>query len=649
MGYLNSVDYTIIFVYFSILIGLGIYLQKKASASLEDYFLGGRSLPWWALGISGMASWLDVTGTMIITSFLFMLGPRGLFIEFRGGAVLVAALAMLWTGKWHRRSQCITGAEWMKFRFGEDFGGHFARIVSALAAVIGTIGMLAYMIKGVGLFMSMYLPFSPLLCAIILLGVAAIYTMASGFYGVVFTDIFQSGIVIIAVICISFMAWNKVTDGESLAVLAQEVTGNSQWITSSPHLETEMPAGYEQYRHLFMFALFYLMRNVFGGLGTGGEPKYFGAKNDRECGTLTFMTIFCIMFRWPMMMAFAVLGLFMVKGMFPDHAVLLQCADLIKANVTNVTENDWATVVSNIVHTPEMYSAEMVESIKQMLGEDWVNKLYLIGFHGTINPERILPAVVLSEIPMGMRGMILVALIAASMSTFDTTVNMTTGFFTRDLYQRYFRPRAQNRELITASWLFILFVVAVSFLFAHTIKNINDIWGWIVMGFGTGLMIPGILRLYWWRFNGGGFAIGTLCGLVAAVVQRLFWPEMDERVQFVVMAAIGLVGAILGTFLTKPTKPEVIENFYKITRPFGFWGKLPELLDSKKRQEMRKEHRCDLLALPFALTWQVSLFLLPMLILIKSWQACGITFVIFCIALMGLYLVWYRNLPKDNY
>ncbi len=92
MSYLNSIDYTVIIIYFSALICLGLYLKKKASASLEDYFLGGRKLPWWALGISGMAFFLDITGTMIIISFLFILGPRGLFIEFRGGACLVVAM-----------------------------------------------------------------------------------------------------------------------------------------------------------------------------------------------------------------------------------------------------------------------------------------------------------------------------------------------------------------------------------------------------------------------------------------------------------------------------------------------------------------------------------------------------------------------------
>jgi Na+/proline symporter len=119
MRFLGFVDYAIIVCYFAFLVGMGLYLKKKASGSMEDYFLGGRQLPWWALGISGMASFLDLTGTMIITSFLFMMGPRGLFIEFRGGAVLVLALMMLWSGKWHRRSGCLTNSEWMLYRFGD--------------------------------------------------------------------------------------------------------------------------------------------------------------------------------------------------------------------------------------------------------------------------------------------------------------------------------------------------------------------------------------------------------------------------------------------------------------------------------------------------------------------------------------------------
>ena len=138
-----------------------------------------------------------------------MMGPRGLFIEFRGGAVLVLAVMMLWSGKWHRRSGCLTNAEWMIFRFGNTPGGQFARVAGAVAAIASNVAMIAYLIKGTGLFMAMFLPISPEWCAILMIGVATLYILTSGFYGVVYTDIFQSGIILIAVLAVSAIAFIK--------------------------------------------------------------------------------------------------------------------------------------------------------------------------------------------------------------------------------------------------------------------------------------------------------------------------------------------------------------------------------------------------------------------------------------------------------
>ena len=98
MSYLNPFDHIVILLYLLVLVGLGVYLQKRASKSLQDYFLGGKTLPWWALGVSGMASYFDVAGTMLITSFLFMLGPRGMYIEFRGAPGSVCCCRSCWCG-----------------------------------------------------------------------------------------------------------------------------------------------------------------------------------------------------------------------------------------------------------------------------------------------------------------------------------------------------------------------------------------------------------------------------------------------------------------------------------------------------------------------------------------------------------------------
>jgi len=649
MGSLNSVDYTVILIYFGFLVALGLFLRKKASQSLEDYFLGGRKLPWWALGLSGMATWLDVTGTMIITSFLFILGPRGLFIEFRGGAVLIAAVAMLWIGKWHRRSRCITGAEWMSYRFGTGLGGNFARLTMAVAMIIFTLGMLLYMIKGVSLFLSMFVPIAPFWCAVIMITIAMIYTMMSGFYGVVFTDVLQSGIVLIAVIAISLMAIVKIGDVESISQFANQITGSEAWGSSIPHWNTPMPEGYKAYEDLFMFALFYLIRMVIGGMGEGAEPKYFGARNDRECGKLTALTISTIMFRWPMMLGFAILGLFLVKDLFPDQSLLAEAAVLIKQQVGDVSRAEWADVLAGIMNHPEQYSSELVANLQQLMGESWRTKLHLVSYEGTVNAERILPAVILFNIPMGMRGLLLIALIAASMSTFDTNINVGVSFFVRDLYQRFLRPTAKNRELIMASYLCILVFVIIGFIAYYTVDNINDIWGWIMMGLGTGLMVPKIIRFYWWRYNGSGFAIGMLSGMIAAVIQRFVYPDLDERLQFTFMLLIGLMGSIIGTYLSSPTDRKTLTHFYRTTRPFGLWKPLESTLPDDVYKRMKKEHFYDLVSLPFAVMWQITLFLLPMQLIIKSYHAFFITGIIFLISSVGLYLFWYTKLPEANF
>ncbi len=647
MQYLSLGDYSFIAVYFLGLIGISLYLKKRASASMENYLIGGRQLPWWALGVSGMASFFDMTGTMIIVSFLYMLGPRGLYIEFRGGAVLVLVVMMLWTGKWHRRSGVLTNAEWMIYRFGDTFGGRFARMAAAVAAIASAVGLIAYLIKGAGLFLSLYIPFSPPVCAMLMIGVATFYTLISGFYGVVYIDLFQSLLILTAVVAVSVMTFMKISGPEQLAALACEVTGQKDWMSSSCSWLTTMPRGYEQYRYLMAFALAYLLRNIFFGLGTGGEPRYFGARSDKECGKLTFFWTSLMMIRWPMMMAFAVLGLFMVKDLFPNQTVLADAVALIKVHYASVTKPQWEDLISGIIHSPAAYSPDLMQGLQQLLGEGWATKLQLLSFDGTINPERIVPAVILYSIPMGLRGIIIVALVAACLSTFGSIVMMAVGFFARDVYQGQIHPKATHNELIFVSWLFGAGLVVVSFLFGYSVKNINDIWDWFIMALGGGLMMPTILRFYWWRFNGGGFAVGTIVGILAAILQRMFMPAMDPRLQLLVMASIGLAASVIGAYVTQPTDRAVLEHFYRTTRPFGLWGPFRELLAPEVRAKTTLEHKRDVWALPFALGWQITLFLLPMQLLIKSYRSFWITLAIFAVSLSGLYFIWLRHIGEE--
>jgi hypothetical protein len=102
----------------------------------------------------------------------------------------------------------------------------------------------------------------------------------------------------------------------------------------------------------------------------------------------------------------------------------------------------------------------------------------------------------------------------------------------------------------------------------------------------------------------------------------------------------------VGTYLAPPTDRETLENFYRTTRPFGIWGPLKASVAANQRAAMRREHFYDLLALPFTLTWQITLFLLPMQLVIFDYQSAGVTACFFAAGLLGVYLFWYRQLPK---
>jgi len=646
MQSLAPLDYGIIIAYLSLSLFLGLVMSRRASASLDHYFLGGRSVPWYLLGVVGMANWFDLTGTMIITSFLYMLGPRGLFIEFRGGAVLILAFMLVYTGKWHRRSGCMTGAEWGIYRFGNNKVAQGMRLLGAAMTIITAIMILAYLVRGASLFLGMFFPWPPMYTTLALVVFTTIYTVSSGFYGVVLTDLIQGVIIIASCVVVGLMAWHHVPDSASLAATAAHVTGNPDWINSLPAWHTPMPPGYEAYSPLILMASFYLLRHTLGGMGTGGEARYFGARSDRDCGLQSFQQAVMIMFRWPLMVGFAVLGVYFVATQYPDVAVVKSAADVVHAHFPDTTAAHWHDLTCDIINSPDNYPKALVHSLQGTLGADWQQKLPLVGFHGTINPEQILPAVLLNMIPTGLKGLIVVAMFAAMMSCKNGLVNGASAYFVKDIYQHFIRPHSSNRELLVASYASTIGIVLVGFYVGVAASSINDLWGWIIMSLTAGQLAPGLLRLYWWRCNAWGCVGGTVLGGVGAVAQRVFYPQMAESTQFLLTTSLSFIGTIGASLLTEPTPMPVLQNFYRTTRPFGWWKPLHQEVQGEARIAMDRENRNDMLAVPFALVWQVTLFLIPMQLVIKSYASFWATLPLFLLGAGGMFVFWWRPLMK---
>ncbi len=599
---MTLLDYGIVFTYLTGVILVGLWSERRAKQNLDAYFLGNRSLPWWALGASGMASNLDISGTMINTAFIFALGATGFFIEIRGGVTLIMAFLMIFMGKWNRRAEVMTMAEWMHLRFGDKREGDVARIIAALSAIIMTIAMITYFAVGSGKFIGEFLGIpsfwglsSEFWAATLMITLAMIYTVASGLYGVVWTDVFQGFLIFGVIVYICYMAVSQflLPDAFSVSLPMRDgtfqavATTREAWTSVLPPWKLDIPAEslYSIYNLFGIAILFYLFKVTLEGSGGTGSymlQRYMAAKNDRDCGLLSLFWTFLLSFRWPFIAAIAIMGV-----------------------------------------------------------------SYGVTHQGISDPERVLPIVISQLVPAGIKGLLVAGLMAAAMSTFDSTVNAGAAYWVKDIYQAYLKPKATPRQLVLQSRWSSILIVLIGLFFAIFIKNINEIWGWITMSIGAGMLLPMLARWYWWRLNGYGFAGGIVFGMVAAVVQKALFSGVPEYVSFTFAATVSVIGMVLGTYLTAPTEKKALENFYKKTRPFGFWGSVKKVLPQRTLAAIQKENRRDIIATFFAVPWQIVLFLFMMMIVMQRWDNLLWLTALLIPLSVALYFTWYRHLSTE--
>lgn len=590
---MGIIDYSIIIVYLLILIGIGIYLQKRASRSTESFFLGDKNMPWWALGASGMASNLDVSGTMIIAALIYALGVQGFFIEIRGGVVLILAFFMIFMGKWNRRAEVMTTAEWMEFRFGKGKQGEAARMLAAIAQLIFAIWAITYFIQGAGIFLSEILGISPDLAAILMISLCAFYAALSGLYGVVYTEVFQGGLILFVIIYVVSHVMMNITLPETFVVSVpmgngqfQQITQNlKDWSSFLPRWEMNIPGEYSQYNLIGLATIMYIFRSSIDGMsGSGGYmiQRFYAAKNEREVGLLSVFWIFLLSFRWPFIMSIAILGIsFSQSGQIID------------------------------------------------------------------NPETVLPKVLMEVFPVGIKGLLVAGLLAAAMSTYVAIVNSGAAYWVNDLYQRFIRPEATNKQLILHSRVASVAIVILGLLSTYLFTSLNDVWGFLTMGFGVGLIVPQFIRWYWWRFNGYGYAGGTILGMITAITIRFVFEDIPEMPSFFLTAAITFVGSIAISYMFPPTSSEDLERFYSTTRPFGFWGPVRAKFSKEIIAPIAVENRRDIVATFFAVPWMLFLGITPMMVVTKQWTyalTCGFILLVLSVV---LYFIWYKHLSKS--
>ena len=578
----GRLDLLIIAVYLVGIVIAGVYLTRLASRNIDSYFLGGRQMPWWLLGISGTASYFDVTGVMWTIAFFYIMGQRFLWIQWEWGFVTMACFAAF-MGKWLRRSKVMTGAEWMVVRFGDGTAGQFARTSYAVMAVVIAVAFIGFAEYGCGRFFNAFVPsFTPHTLAITLMAFTAIYTITGALSGVVLTGMIQFFLILLG----SFILIGMAIGMTSYDVLAAEVP--AEWFNFRPmwhwqHLDKwEMTAGYSLF---FLSSIVWVSKGLFLSLGGPQQlydmQRFLAARSPREAAK--------------------------------------------------------AGMIWGVAMTPMF----MVSAAVGVIG--------LMKWGGNLpHPDRLYPVVIGTMLPVGIKGLVLAGLLSAFMSTFSSTVNAGASYLVRDGYQQFLRPEASNRELIWASRAASGLLITGGILVGMQATNIDDIFNWIMMILGTAVLMPNVLRWFWWRFNGWGYAVGTLSGVAAAIISVIRYADVPVYKSFFVLLAISIVTCVAASILTPPTSLDTLKDFYRRIRPPGFWGPVKAAVLAEDPKTPIDSFAKDLLSAIIAGAALHCLFMSSCYACTKQWRAFAAALVAVALSAVVLYFTWYKNLPEKD-
>ncbi|MCF7976059.1 MAG: hypothetical protein K9N55_19735 [Phycisphaerae bacterium] len=596
---MSPLDYAIIGGYFVIVIGLGFWYQKRASQNIKAYFLGGNSMHWLALAMSGSVATFDITGTMWIVSILFVLGMKSMWHHWMWG-FMMGAFFLAYMGKWVRRSRVVTAAEWMETRFGDGPGGRLARTAYALMAVITLTGFIGYAYQGIGKFASVYIPIESLAnhvpwswlqtlvtnhpadcLAVLVISVTTLYVISGGLYSVVVTNVIQTAVLTLGGCFIAGVAWYRLTPD----MLAQLPAGwdslRIPW--RLPELAGTENAGFEFFGAL---VILWVIKGLF--LNAGGPAQmydfqfFLSARSPRDAAKLGAAWSFFLIIRWAMTLGIALLGLLAIS---------------------NVTD-----------------------------------------------PEQVMPVVLLEFMPTGIRGIVIAGLLAAFMSTFSSTVNSAASFVIRDFWQKYVVPEASQRHLILASRLATVMIVFFGILIGTQANSIAQIWDFLMMSLGAGVILPNILRWYWWRMNGWGYALGTFGGMALSLLP-LMVSGLSTFIVFPSICLASLVLSVVGSLATQPVTQSTLVAFYRSIRPFGLWGPVRDIAGLSEAESVLSSESPwrTLFNVVVAMIGIHGLYLFPMY-LVGHWYAKAVGWLaVAAVAMLVLSFTWYRHLPEDQH
>lgn len=609
---LSSLDLFIIGLYLASTIGIGLYLHRRASQNLDAYFLGGKTLPWYLLGLSNASGMFDVSGTMWMVYLAFVYGVKSAWVPWLW-PVFNQVFLMCYMSVWLRRSNVLTGAAWIGTRFGHGPDGRLSHLVVVAFALLGVLGFLSYGFVGIGKFMEIFIPWSavapyvpfevapafvPHLYGIFFTSIATLYVVLGGMLSVVWTDVLQFSIMTVAAIAIAIIAMQAV----DLDVL-----------------ESMVPAGW--------------MDPFFGwemGLDWSSKLSLAHDKMAQD-GYDPFGLFF-------MLMAF--------KGLFASMAGPAPNYDMQKILSTRSPREaaKMSGAVSAILLLPRYLMIFGFAVLAVVFFSDDISSS-----SGHFDFESILPMAILEFVPSGLRGLLLAGLLAAFVSTFASTVNAAPAYLVNDVYLKYINPKASDKQQISMSYLTSVLMVTFSILIGLYVQNINSILQWIVSGLYGGYIAANALKWHWWRFNGYGFFWGMTTGIASALSMPLLFGGTLELYYFPLLFLLSLAGSVAGSLLTRPTDRQVLRDFYRTVKPWGFWAPIQAEVQAEfPAFQPNGNLGRDWANILTGIVWQMALTITPIYLVLQDGLPFGISLGVLLLSSWLLKRHWYDRLAPED-
>jgi Na+/proline symporter len=530
--YVSNLDWSIVIAVLVVTLGIGIYTSRKAGKSSAEFFLSGRTMPWWLLGLSMVATTFSTDTPNFVTN---LVREKGVSANWEWWAFLITGMltvfvyARLW-----RKSNVKTDMEFYELRY----GGKPARFLRIFRSLYLGIAFNVLAMSGVTLAAikigQVMLGLSPLETIGVASVVTVVFSALGGFRGVVYTDFL-----------LFFLAMTGAIGAAYYAVNLPEV-GGIEKLLSHPNVEGKISIFPDFSNKEALVSLFIIPLAVqwwsawFPGSEPGGggyvAQRMLAAKDeDNAMGATFFFYVLHYAIRpWPWILV-ALVSLVI----YPDLASL---AEAFPA----VTEDK--------------------------LGHD-------LGY-----------SAILTMLPKGLLGVVLASLIAAYISTISTHLNWGSSYIVNDFYAQQINKNATEKELVMVGRISTVVLMILSAIFALYLKDALELFKFIIaFGAGTGLIF--ILRWFWWRIN----AWSEISAMICSGVVSILFLEIDLEpayLEFPIIVLITTIVWIAVTYLTSPEKKEVLRSFYNRVQPGGpGWNKV--LKDAVKDNVVLEESGSD--------------------------------------------------------